>query len=199
MFEYEKLGKMLIENKRENVKEMLSGVQNIRLFYLVVLSFVFHDYRTFELRNDLIVNDANFDGDIIVCDDGNIIYFKNQENELTNMEFESILNICYKLQDKCGGNVEAYLFCSPEIEFRGYSGIEREGVSIKLASLKSFNGDEAVKFLDYKRKNNKRFNFADQVYHLLLPYMNCVDKEEYISKVQHYLFETMMDNVKFSE
>ena len=61
-------------------------------------------------RKASLINDANFDGDIIVCDDGNIIYFKNQENELTNMEFESILNICYKLQDKCGGNVEAYLF-----------------------------------------------------------------------------------------
>ena len=196
MLEYSKIGEMLIENKQENVKEMLFGGKNERFFFLIVLSLVFHDYRLFEIRNDIFKSEYDVDGDILVCDDGNVIYFKYQEDELDSDEFENILTVCYYLQDKCGGNIEAYLLCSPEVEFRSYDNINREGIAIRLASLKSFDGDEVIRLLEYKRRNKERFTFLDQIYHLLLPYMGCVDKDEYISKVQNYLFETLLDNVE---
>ena len=196
MFEEKKVGKMLMENRLENVREMLSGNDNLRFFYLIILAFVFQDYRTFEIRNDLIDPGQDIDGDVIVCDDGNVIYFKHQEDELTDFEFESILDVCYKLQDRCGGDIDAYVLCSPEIDFRGYDGIEREGISIKLASLKSFDGDRVVGMLNRKRKNKEQFTIVDHVFHLLLPYMNCADKKEYIYKVQSYMFETMLDNAE---
>ena len=192
MFEEKKLGKMLIENNLENVREMLIGNDSLRLFYLIVLGFIFRDYRTFEIRNDLIDSSHEFNGDIIVCDDGNIIYFKNQDDDLTNSEFQSILDVCYFLQDKCGGDVTAYLLCNPKIELKGYGGIKREGIAIRLASLKSFDGDKTLEILNRKLKNKENFTFLDFVYQLLLPYMNYADKKEYMNKINHYLFETMI-------
>ena len=133
---------------------------------------------------------------VIAFDDGRITYFKTQLNQLSDEEFESILKVCYFLQDRFGGTIEAYILCYPEVEFRAYGGIERDGITLVLNKLRNYDGDATLEMLEGKLKNGERFTFQDYVCHILLPYMGCRNRDEFLPKFQRYMMQTMMGNAE---
>ncbi len=183
--------------KRENIKNILTGGSDDTITYRVLLSFVFNDFESFEVRRDIkIPQKDGSEGVVIAFDDGRITYFKTQKVPLTDEEFESILNVCYFLQDRFGGTIEAYILCYPDVEFRAYGGIEREGITIVLNTLRHYDGDATLEMLEGKLKNNERFTFQDYVCHILLPYMGSRSPDEFLPKFQRYMVEVMYDNAE---
>ncbi len=189
------LTKKVTQNRTEGIKNILYGGSDDTIFYKVVLSFVFNDFESFEVRKDIkIPNNESSDGVVIAFNDGRIIYFKTQSNPLTDEEFESILKVCYFLQDRFGGEIDAYILCYPKVEFRMYTGIKRDGISIVLNTLRHYDGDAVVEMLENKLKNNEQFTFQDYVCHILLPYFGYKNLDEFLLRFQHYLI--MFDNAK---
>ena len=168
-----------------------------KLFYNVILSVVFNDFEPFQIREDIEIPDKHGEkGVILSFDDGRVVYFKIQNEKLTDEEFESIVKVCYFLQDKFGGSIESYILCQPDVEFRSYDGINREGITLKLSSLKYYDGDATIEMLENKRKNKEKFTFQDYICHLLLPFMGYKNLDEFLPKLQHYMMETMFDNAE---
>lgn len=190
---------MFKRNNRTGLKEMqdiLFGRSDDKMVYKSILAFVFNDFASFEVRKDIEIPKKDGNGVVISFNDGRIVYFKIQDNELCDNEFESILEVCYFLQDKFGGPIESYILCRPEIELRGYDGIKREGIRLELRTLKHLDGDAAVEMLENKRKNKEKFTFQDHICHILLPYMGYEDRKVFLPKFQHYMMETMLDNAE---
>lgn len=183
--------------KRENVKNILTGGSDDTIAYRVLLSFVFNDFESFEVRKDIkIPRKDGSDGVVIAFNDGRIAYFKTQKDPLSDDEFESILNVCYFLQDKFGGAIEAYILCYPDVEFRVYEGIERDGITLVLNTLRHYDGDATLEMLESKLKNKEEFTFQDYVCHILLPYMGSSSPDEFLPKFQRYMMEVMFDNAE---
>ena len=183
--------------ERENVKNILTGGSDDTIVYRVLLSFVFNDFESFEVRKDIKIPQKEGSGGVVIAfDDGRITYFKTQKAQLTDEEFESILNVCYFLQDRFGGTIEAYILCYPDVEFRTYDGIEREGVTLVLSTLRHYDGDATLEMLEGKLKNKEKFTFQDYVCHILLPYMGSSSPDEFLPKFQHYMMEVMFDNAE---
>lgn len=181
----------------ENTKEKTFGFDMDSLFYKVVFSIVFNDYESFEVRKDIqIPKNKKDNGVVISFNDGRIVYFKIQTEKLSDEEFESILKVCYFLQDKFGGTIESYVLCQPEIEFREYDGIKREGITLNLSTLKYYDGDAILEKLENKRKNKEKFTIQDYISHLLLPFMGYKDINEFLPKLKHYMMETMFNNTE---
>lgn len=190
-------GKFRLEEKKEvkNVKNILCGGSDDKIYYKVILSCVFNDFNSFEVRRDIKIPKEG-DGVVIAFDDGRIIYFKTQQNQLSDEEFESILEVCYFLQDRFGGTIEAYVLCYPEVEFRVYDGIERDGIAIVLNRLNGFDGDATLAMLEAKLKNREKFTFQDYVDQILLPFMGCKNRSEFLPKYQHFMMEIMCANAE---
>lgn len=188
--------KMNNQRKFKDMKSILLGGSDDSIFYKSIIAFVFNDFGSFEVRRDIEIPKKDGDGVVISFNDGRIVYFKIQDTKLSDDEFKSIVEVCYFLQDKFGGSIKSYILCHPEVEFRGYGGIEREGITLELRSLKHLDGDAAVEMLENKRKNKEKFTFQDYVFHILLPYMGYEDREVFLPKFQHYMMETMLDNAE---
>ena len=180
-----------------NSKEKTFGFDMDSLFYKVIFSIVFNDFDSFEVRRDIeIPKNKKENGVVISFDDGRIVYFKIQTEKLSDDEFESILKVCYFLQDKFGGTIESYVLCQPEIEFREYDGIKRDGIILNLSTLKYYDGDATLEKLENKRKNKEKFTIQDYISHLLLPFMGYKDIDVFLPKLQHYMMETMFNNAE---
>lgn len=160
-------------------KNILCGGSDDTIFYRIILSCVFNDFASFEVRPDIEIPKREMgNGVIIAFDDGMIVYFKTQKNQLSDEEFESILEVCYFLQDKFGGIIEAYVLCFPEVDFKMYEGIERDGVTLILNRLNGYDGDATLAMLEGKLKNREKFTIQDfiirmQEYH---DFFNVVDE-----------------------
>jgi len=177
------------------VWEMKFGGMKGRDFYLIVLACVFSDFGSFEVRYDIDIPRKPFeDGVVLVFDEGRVAYFKTQENDMSDDEFEFILNVCYLLQDSYGCRVDAYVLCYPNVELRQYDNIEREDILIHLASLRSCNGDAVLDDLIKKCEEGCEFTFEDHVNHILLPYMNCNDDLEFKSRLSDYYADRAVIN-----
>lgn len=184
------LTKKVALTRIEGTSNILSGGSDDTIFFKVVLSFVFNDFESFEVRKDIkIPKKQDSDGVVIAFDDGRITYFKTQKDPLTDEEFESILKVCYFLQDKFGGTIDAYVLCCPEVEFRPYTNIKRDGITIVLNTLRRYDGDATLEMLENKVKNNEKFTFQDYVCHILLPYMGYSNREEFLHRFQNYMKE----------
>ena len=184
-------------NRLEGVKNILFGGSDDTIYYKVLLSFVFNDFESFEVRKDVkIPKRDGSDGVVIAFDDGRITYFKTQKDPLTDEEFEAILEVCYFLQDKFGGTIDAYVLCYPEVELRAYKGIERDGITIVLNTLRHYDGDAALEMLEGKIENKQRFTFQDYVCHILLPFMGYSNLDEFLPRFQRYMREVMFDNAE---
>ena len=180
-----------------DIKNILFGRTDDEIFHNVVLFHVFKESETFEVRRDIeIPKEDDSDGVVLLFDDGRIGYFKTQSTPLTDEEYESILKVCYFLQDKYGGSIEGYILCRPEIEIRPYKGIERDDITLILTSLRNYDGDEIVEMLTHKLKNKEEFTVQDRIFHILLPYMRYKDREVFLPKYQHYMMETMLNNAE---
>lgn len=191
------LTKKVTQNRLEGVKNILFGGSDDTIYYKVLLSFVFNDFESFEVRKDVkIPKKEGSDGVVIAFDDGRITYFKTQNDPLTDDEFEAILNVCYFLQDKFGGTIDAYILCCPEVEFRAYNGIERDGITLVLNTLRHYDGDAALEMLEGKIENKQKFTFQDYVCHILLPFMGCSNRDEFLPRFQHYMMEVMYYNAE---
>ena len=190
-------GKIMMEapENAKNVRNMLCGGSDDKIYYKVVLSCVFGDFTSFEVRRDIRIPNGG-DGVVIAFVDGRITYFKTQKDQLSDEEFESILEVCYFLQDKFGGAIEAYVLCYPEVEFRAYSGIEREGIAIMLNRLKGYDGDATLEMLEAKLKNREKFTIQDYVDQILLPFMGCEDRDEFLPRYQRFIMEAVCVNEK---
>ena len=184
-------------NRLEGGKNILFGGSDDTIYYKVLLSFVFNDFESFEVRKDVkIPKRDGSDGVVIAFDDGRITYFKTQKDPLTDEEFEAILKVCYFLQDKFGGTIDAYVLCYPEVELRAYKGIERDGITIVLNTLRHYDGDAALEMLEGKIENKQRFTFQDYVCHILLPFMGYSNRDEFLPRFQRYMREVMFDNAE---
>jgi hypothetical protein len=180
----------------EEIKNILFGGSDNAIFYKIVLAFVFKDFGSFEVRRDIEIPKKDDDGVALSFDDGRIAYFKIQSGQLSDEEYESMLDVCYFLQDRFGGSIDAYVLCPPEIEIMPYGGIIRDDVTLRLTALNKYDGVEIVDELETKRRNKERFTFQDCVHHILLPYMGYRDKDVFLPKYQHYMMETMLDNAE---
>lgn len=173
------------------------GLEDDALFQRVVLQAVFREKEPFEVRKDIeIPNNENSNGAVISFDDGRIGYFKVQSDLLSDDEYESILEACYFLQDKFGGSIVAYILCRPEVEIRPYEGIQRDGITLMLTGLLNYDGDAILEMLENKRRNGLKFTPQDHVFHIILPFMSCRDRETFLPKYQHYMMETMLGNAE---
>ena len=191
------LTRKVTQNRLEGVKNILFGGSDDTIYYKVLLSFVFNDFESFEVRKDVkIPKNESSDGVVIAFDDGRITYFKTQKDPLTDEEFEEILKVCYFLQDKFGGTIDAYVLCYPEVELRAYTGIERDGITIVLNTLRHYDGDAALEMLEGKIDNKQKFTFQDYVCHILLPFMGYSNRDEFLPRFQHYMMEVMCDNAE---
>ena len=186
------------ENKRstEDIINILHGNGDDAVFYKIALIFAFNVFGSFEVREDIEIPANDNEGVVLSFYDGRISYFKIQSEKLTDDEYKSILNVCYFLQDKFGGNIESYVLCCPEIEIKFFDGIERDGITVMLASLEKYDGDAVVDKLTNKLKNKEEFTIKDHIYHILLPYMGYKDRNEFLPKFQHYMMEVMLDNAE---
>lgn len=186
MYDNLTLTKKVRKGRLKSPLNVLMGGEDDTIFYKAALTFVFCEFESFVVIKDLkIPQKDEKNGVVIVFDDGRISYFKRQSNQLTDTEYESILEVCCFLKDTYGGSIEAYVLCSPEVEIMPYDGIERDGIALILASLADCDGDAAVEMLENKRRNGQRFTFQDHVCHLLLPFMGHRDRDEFMPKYQH--------------
>lgn len=185
-----------LDDAFDEIKNFLFQPSDELIFYKIILSVVFKEFEPFEVRRDIEIPQKDDDGVVISFDDGRIVYFRIQNNQFSDEEFESILEVCYFLQDKFGGEIKSYILCRPEVKFRAYEGIERDGITLVINSLKQYDGDETVEILENKRKNKEKFTFKDHIAHILLPYMGYKDRKEFLFKFQHYMVETMRDNAE---
>ena len=160
------------QDRKSSSKNILCGGDDDKIFYKAAMAFVFDEFESFEVRKNIrIPKKEDDDGVVLIFDDGRIAYFKTQSNQLTDGEFESVLRVCYFLQDTYGGSIEAYVFCRPEVEIRSYGRIERDGIALILSTLRDFDGDAVVCMLENKRRNQEKFIFQDYVCRILLPFM----------------------------
>ena len=176
-----------------DIKEILCGGRDVKTFYMIVLAFAFNDFASFEVREDIEI--PSDDGVVLVFREGRIVYFKTQRNELSNEIFDSILDVCYFLKDKYGCPVDSYVLCHPDVKLKSYGGAERGNVVIHLSSLESYDGDSVLEVLENKKINNEEFTFEDNVNHILLPFMNYRNKNDFEFKLRRYLFESMDDRI----
>lgn len=191
------LTKKVTEGKFKQAKNILCGGSDDSLFYKIVLSCVFNDFASFEVRRDIeIPKSERGKGVVIAFDDGRIAYFKTQKDQLSDEEFESILEVCYYLQDKFGGTIEAYIMCFAEVELRPYDGIRRDGITLILNRLNGYDGDATLAMLEAKLKNREKFTIQDFIDHILLPFMDCKDPSEFLPRYQRYIMETMYANAE---
>ena len=184
------------KNRSENIKEILFGRSDDTLFYKIVVPFVFNEFGLFEVRKDIKIPIKEFDGTIMSFNDGKLGYFKIQKNPLNNSEFKSIIKVCEYLNKKYGCPIDSYVLCHPEIKLRKYNNNTNNEITLKVKSLRNYDGDAVVEILENKRKNKEKFTFHDHVCHILLPYMGYENKKEFMPKYQHYILETMIDNVE---
>ena len=186
------------QRSTEEIINILFGDGDNAVFYKIALIFAFNVFGSFEVRDDIEIPVNDNSGVVLSFYDGRISYFKIQSEELTEDEYKSILDVCYFLQDKFGGKIESYILCRPEIEIKVFDGIERDGITVMVASLEKYDGDAVVEKLTNKLKNKEKFTLKDHIYHLLLPYMGYKDRDEFLPKFQHYMMEVMLDNAEKS-
>ena len=200
MFDNITLTRKVRRGKAKTPLNILMGGRDDTIFYKTALALVFDEFESFAVRRELkIPKNEGEDGVVIVFDDGRIAYFKRQSNQLSEEEWKSLLEVCRFLKDTYGESIEAYVLCSPEVEIRPSNGVEHEGITVMLATLAGCDGDAVVDMLENKRKNRQRFSFQDHVCQILLPFMGYGDRDEFISKYQHFMMLTMMDNAESRE
>lgn len=170
----------------DSLKQFLFESADEKIFHMIVLRFVFNELKPFEVRDDIEIPD-NGKGVALLFYDGRIGYFKIQKNELDDGEIESVFDVCRFLEDKFGGQIEAYLLCYPEVGFVKCQGCKEENITVRFASLKNYSGDIIVALLKNKRENNEEFTLEDYVFHMLLPYMGYRDRDEFLLKCRHYM------------
>jgi hypothetical protein len=177
-------------------RNVLWGGDDDAILFKVALSFVFNEFKSFEVRRDIeIPGKYGSEGAVLSFDDGRKGYFKVQSDKLDEEGYESILEVCQFLQDLFGGPVDAYILCRPEIEINPFEGAVPGNVTLTLSTLSSFDGDAVVDMLERKRRNHEKFIFQDYVCHILLPYMGCEDRDVFLAKCQRYMDKIRFGNV----
>ena len=171
---------------KDNFKEIFWQDKDVKSYCMIILAFVFNVIDSFEVRNDIEIPNKCDDDIILLFNNGRIGYFKIQSDDVTDELFDSILNVCYHLQDKYGGRVDAYILCDPGIELKSCDSICRDNILIHLTSLKYSDGDLILEKLKSKLINDEEFTFEDKINNILLPYMNYNDKNEFEYKLQKY-------------
>ena len=141
----------------EEIKNILFGGSDNAIFYKVVLAFVFKEFGSFEVRRDIEIPKKDDGGVALSFDDGRIGYFKIQSEQLIDEEYKSMLDVCYFLQDRFGGSIDAYVLCLPEIEIRPYGGIVGDDITLRLTGLNNYDGDEIVKAKWFKKDEIIRY------------------------------------------
>ena len=172
----------------ENEKKILNHEPDDFIWCSVILSVIFKDVRSFQIRDDInIPQEEDDDGIVLMMEDESIVYLKTLDGDFDDDEFRAVEEVCLYLENVFHKHIKVYIPCPSFSIVSHHQDKSDAHLFIKLSSLSLTDGVENIERLEAKLKNNEKFSTSDSIDHMLIPFMKFDNKEIFQEKYTHYM------------